>query len=56
MISRSVFLEREKFRTNVEQKIKIHCVFNIVFFSENRAVYDMMWKNAVQPERPQMKI
>ena len=34
------------FRTNGEEKIKTHCVFNIVF-SENCAVYDMMWKNAV---------
>ena len=22
---------------------------------ENRAVYELMWKNMVQPERPQMK-
>jgi len=30
-------------------------MFNI-FFSENRAVYEKMWKNMVQPERPQMTI
>ena len=24
------------------------------FFSENRAVYEVMWKNIVQPPRPQM--
>jgi len=22
-------------------------------FSENRAIYEIMWKNAVQPDRPQ---
>ena len=24
------------------------------FFPENRAVYEIMWKNIVEPERPQM--
>jgi hypothetical protein len=27
---------------------------NNFFFPENRAVYDMLWKNMVQPGRPQM--
>ena len=30
-------------------------MFNIFFF-ENFAVYEVMWKNIVQPHRPQMKI
>jgi hypothetical protein len=25
-------------------------------FSNNRAVYEIMWKNTVQPDRPQMAI
>jgi len=25
-------------------------------FSENRAVYEIMWKNIVEPDRPQMTI
>jgi len=29
-----------------------HFVFNN-FFSENRAVNEIMWKNMVEPERPQ---
>jgi len=34
-----------------------HFVFNNFFFSfENRAVYEIMWKNIVQPDRPQMTI
>ena len=33
-----------------------HLMFNNVFFFKNRAVYEIMWKNIVQPERPQMKI
>jgi len=34
------------FQTEVVEKIKTH-----FFFSENRAVYEIMWKNIVQPER-----
>ena len=26
------------------------------FFSENHAIYQIMWKNTVQPDRPQMTI
>jgi hypothetical protein len=25
-------------------------------FSENRAVYEIMWKNMVQPDRPEMSV
>jgi len=27
----------------------------INFFPENRAVYEIMWNNTVEPDRPQMK-
>ena len=33
-----------------------HFVFNNFFFFENLAVYEIMWKNMVQPDRPQMTI
>jgi hypothetical protein len=32
-----------------------HFMFNN-FFSEDRTVYEIMWKNVVQPDRPQMTI
>jgi hypothetical protein len=32
-----------------------HFVFSN-FFVENRAVYEIMWKNTVEPDRPQMAI
>jgi hypothetical protein len=37
---------------------KIHFMFNGFFprKSENIAVYEIMWKNMVQPDRPQMAI
>jgi hypothetical protein len=31
-----------------------HFMFNNVLFPENRAVYEIMSKNVVEPERPQM--
>ena len=31
-----------------------HFVFNNVFFFEIHAVYEIMWKNTVDPDRPQM--
>ena len=29
---------------------------NVIFFVENRAVYEIMWKNIVEPDMPQMAI
>jgi len=29
-------------------------MFSIFFFPENRVVYDIMWKNIVEPSRPRM--
>ena len=29
-------------------------MFNNVFFFENRAVYEIMWKNILEPGRPQI--
>jgi len=49
------FLEWEIFQINLVQKIKIvHFQYN--FFPENRAVYDVMWKNIVDRVRPQMTV
>jgi hypothetical protein len=45
------------FQTNVVEKIKTH-VFSktFFFFFENRALNEVMWKNNVEPDRPQMAI
>ena len=55
IISRSVRLRMR----NVSEEIcrenqNVFCVKKNFF--ENRAVYDIMWKNIVQPGRPQMTI
>jgi len=33
-----------------------HFVFNDFVSPENRAVYEIVWKNVVQPDRPLMRI
>jgi len=40
---------------NGSDKIKTHFMFK-KFFPENLAVYAMMWKNIVEPGRPQMTV
>jgi hypothetical protein len=48
-----MFLEKKK----IVEQIKTNNFSSInFFFPENCAVYERMWKNMIQPERPQMKI
>jgi hypothetical protein len=42
-------------RTKVAEKTKAHFLFSVTF-PENRGVFEILWKNIVQPGRPQMKI
>jgi hypothetical protein len=46
------------FHTKVVEKIKTHifCSITFFFFFENRAVYEIMWKNIAEPDKPQMII
>jgi len=44
------------FQTKVVEKIKTHVLCSVTFFFENRAVYEIIWKNIVEPGVPQMKI
>jgi len=44
------------FQTNCVEKTKTRNLCSITFISEHRAVYDIMWKNMVQPDRPQTTI
>jgi hypothetical protein len=43
------------FQTDVVEEIKTHILHSITF-SENRAIYEIMQKYMVQPDRPQMTI
>jgi hypothetical protein len=40
----------------IVEKTKTHILCSKKFFYENRAVYEIMLKNMVQPDRPQMTI
>jgi len=47
--------------SNVSDKVcrgnqNTHFVFSNFLFFENRAVYERMWKNIIEPDRPQMTI
>jgi len=46
------------FRRKVLEKIKTFILYanTFFFFLENRAVHKIMWKNNVEPHRPQMNI
>jgi hypothetical protein len=49
-----ICLEWNMLPTNIIERIKTHILCSIILFSENRAVYEEMWKNRVQLDRPQM--
>jgi len=43
------------FQTKVVEKINTHFVFSkVFFFLENRAFYEIMWKNIVERGNPQI--
>jgi hypothetical protein len=44
------------FQTEVVEKIKTHILCSVTFFFENPTVYEIMWKNMAEPDRPQMAI
>jgi hypothetical protein len=50
------FLEREMFQTKVLVKHKTQVLSSLTFFFENFNVYGIIWKNMVQPDRPQLTI
>jgi len=37
-------------------KVKTHILHSITFFSENRTVYEIMWKYMVGTDRPRIAI
>jgi len=57
IISRSVLLRRKSIADkSCRESQNTHFVFNNIFSSENRVVYEIMWQNMVEPERPQMAV
>jgi hypothetical protein len=39
------------FQINVVKKLKIH-ILCLIIFSENCTIYEIMWKNVIEPGRP----
>ena len=50
------YKEWEMFQTKVVGKFKTPISCTITFFFENRAFYEIMWKNIVELDKPQMTI
>ena len=50
-----LYLEWEMFQTKLVEKLKTHILCSVTF-PENPAVYEIMWKNVVEPDRPQTTI
>jgi len=50
------FLQRKMIQTKVVEKTKTHILCPIMFLSENRAVYGIMWKNKAKSDRPEITI
>jgi len=44
------------FEKKFVRKIKTRISYSITFFPENRAVYEIVWKNIVEPDKPQVTI
>jgi hypothetical protein len=43
------------FQTKIVEKIETHILYSITSF-ENGGVYEIMWKNVVEPDRPLLTI
>jgi hypothetical protein len=56
VLSRWILPRMRDIWAKVVQKIHTHILYSVTFFSENRALYEIMWKNMVQPDRPRMTI
>jgi len=50
------YSERKILQSDVVEKLETHILCSKRFFSENRAAYEIMWKNMLGPGRPQMTI
>jgi hypothetical protein len=55
IISRSDLLKMKMFQTRVVENINSHILCSVTFL-KHHAIYEIMWKNIVQPDRPQMAI
>jgi hypothetical protein len=50
------FLEWNAVHTKIVEKSEVRILYSITFFSGSRTVYEKMWKNIVERDRPQITI
>jgi hypothetical protein len=55
-ISHPILLRMRNISDKFVEKIKTHILLSVAFPFENRALYKIMWKNIVQPDRRQKTI
>jgi hypothetical protein len=51
-----LFLGCEMFQIKAVEKIRTHILSSVTFFSENHGVYEILCKNVVEPETPEMTV
>jgi hypothetical protein len=51
ILSRSLLLIMRNDSDKIAEKIKTHILWSITFFSQNCAVYEIMWENSVEQDR-----
>ena len=49
-------MEWERFQTRIVERIKTYILCSVNVFPENRAIYQILWKNIAEPDRRQMTI
>jgi len=55
-LSRQILLRMRNVSGRFVEKVKAHIFCSVTLFLENRAVYEIMWENTVEPDRPQITI
>jgi ubiquinone biosynthesis protein Coq4 len=50
------FLELNIFQTKAVEKIEADILYSVTFGFKNRALFEITWKNTVEPDRLQMTI
>ena len=53
-LSSLVLLRMKNVSAKAIEKIGPHNLWSVTFYLEYRVIYEIMWKNIVEPERPQM--
>jgi hypothetical protein len=51
VICRGILLGMRNFSNKSYREKNTHILSSVTFFPENRAVYEIIWENVVQPER-----